>query len=452
MPNGETPEPLDLLLEGATAITGEPSGEIIEDALIGIRDGRLVLIASRAEARGRLEARRRMDFSGRVIAPGFVNVHTHAILTMVRGVAEDMGFAPAYTPGVPHGHDVTPDEAVALARLGALEAMLFGSTLVNDSYVHAERTLPAMGELGLRVYACGRIHDVDFSRVHEQVWEHNPQIGETTLALAEALAERWHGAMDGRLGVHIAAHAPDTCSRHLLEAVRDMRDRRDLGVNTHLAQSQIEVERIRERDGMTPAELLEDVGLLDERLVAAHCLFLSDEDIARVGRKHINVAHIPKGNATGGTAAPTSALRRAGARITLATDNMHADMVEVMRWALNIGRLQEQAVTAFWQPGDVLEMATMAGARALGLGDQIGSLAVGKKADLVVLDFRRAHLTPATSVLGNLVHVAHGRDVETVIVDGRIVVEDGRATLVDQDAIRQDAAAAAAALWARARA
>ena len=452
MASAETQAPFDLLLEGATAIPGEPHDAIIEDAVIGIRDGRLTMIGPRNTAEGPLDARRRLHLSGRVITPGFVNVHTHAILTMVRGVAEDMGFAPAYTPGVPHGHDVTPEEAVALARLGALEALLFGSTLINDSYVHAGHTLPAMGELGMRVYSCGRIHDVDFSRVHEQIWEHKPEIGEKTLSEAEALAERWHGAMDGRLGVHIAAHAPDTCSRQLLEAVREVRDRRNLGVNTHLAQSRIEVERIHERDGMSPAELLEDVGLLDERLIAAHCLFLTEDDIARVGRQRINVAHIPKGNATGGTAAGTSDLRRAGARITLATDNMHADMVEVMRWALNIGRLQEQAVTEFWQPAGVLEMATQAGARALGLDDEIGSLAVGKKADLVIFDFRRAHLTPATNVLGNLVHVAHGRDVETVIVDGRIVVEDGRATLVDQDAIRQDAGAAAAALWARARA
>ena len=144
--------------------------------------------------------------------------------------------------------------------------------------------------------------------------------------------------------------------------------------------------------------------------------------------------------------------RRAGARITLATDNMHADMVEVMRWALNIGRLQEAAVTDFWQPEDVFEMATIGGARAMGLGDEIGSLAEGKKADLVIFDFDRIHLTPATDPLGNLVHVGQGRDVETVIVDGRIVVEDGRATLVDQDAVRRDAAEAAADLWRRAQA
>ena len=441
---------MDILIFGATAYTSDTANPIIIDALIGIEGDKIVHLAPRDHSIPMPNATRTIDATGQVITPGFVNVHTHTILTMVRGVAEDMGFAPAYTPGVTHGHDVTPDEAIALARLGALEALLFGSTLINDSYVHTDKTLPAMGEVGLRVHACGRIHDVDFSRVHEHIWEHKVAIGTQTLSDAVDLAETWHGKMNGRLGVHLAAHAPDTCSRELLENIRDAAEKLDLGVNCHLAQSEIEVERIQERDGMSPPELLDELGLLNDRLIAAHCLFLSDQDIARVGRAGINVAHIPKGNATGGTAAPTSRLRRAGARITLATDNMHADMVEVMRWGLNIGRLQEGKVSDFWQPEDVFEMATLGGAQAMGLADQIGSLEVGKKADLVLFDFKKIHLTPATDPLGNLVHVGQGRDVDTVIVDGCIVVEHGKATSVDQEQIRNDAAVAAESLWKRA--
>lgn len=442
------PQALDLLLRGGTALTADPARPVIDDAVIGIRDDRLVIVAPAAEA-GALAPKRIIDASGFVITPGLVNVHTHTILCMVRGVAEDMGFAPAYTEGVPHGHEVTPEEARALARLGALEAMLFGSTLINDSYVHADVTLPAMAELGLRVFTCGRIHDVDFSAVHRQQWEHRAEIGERTLSDAVALAERWHGALGGRAGVQLAAHAPDTCSRELLAEVD--RARRDLGlrVNIHLAQSRIEVQRVRERDGLTPVELLDEVGLLDDRLLGTHCLFVTDEDILRLGQAGMTVNHIPKGNATGGTAAPTSRLRRAGAAVALGTDNMHADMVEVMRWALAIGRLQDGAVTDFWQPRQVFRMATLDGAGAMGLAHEIGSLEPGKKADLVGFDFRRAHLTPNVNPLGNLVHVAQGRDVGLVIVDGRILVEGGRPTLVDEAAIRREAAQAARQLWAR---
>jgi 5-methylthioadenosine/S-adenosylhomocysteine deaminase len=126
-------------------------------------------------------------------------------------------------------------------------------------------------------------------------------------------------------------------------------------------------------------------------------------------------------------------------------------MVEVMRWALAVGRIQEGSVTEDWQPSTVFQMATMAGARAMGLEDQIGSIAIGKRADLVVFDFRRPHLTPNVNPLGNLVHVAQGRDVEMVVVDGDIVVADGEPTKVDAEAIRREADAAIRSLWQRAR-
>jgi 5-methylthioadenosine/S-adenosylhomocysteine deaminase len=242
---------------------------------------------------------------------------------------------------------------------------------------------------------------------------------------------------------------PDTCSRELLAQIEAARRHLGSRVNIHLAQSRLEVQRVRERDGLTPVELLDDVGLLDDRLLGTHCLFVTDEDILRLGQAGMTVNHIPKGNATGGTAAPTSRLRRAGAAFALGTDNMHADMVEVMRWAIAIGRLQEGAVTDFWQPHQVFCMATLDGARAMGLDHEIGSLEPGKKADLVGFDFRRAHLTPNVNPLGNLIHVAQGRDVGFVIVDGRIVVESGRPTLVDEEAIRREAAQAARQLWAR---
>ena len=198
-----------------------------------------------------------------------------------------------------------------------------------------------------------------------------------------------------------------------------------------------------------PIELLDDVGLLNERLTAAHCLFMTDADIARAGKAGITVAHIPKGNATGGTMAPTPRLRQAGARIALGTDNMHADMIEVMRWALAIARIQVGGVTDDWQPRDALGMATLNGARAMGLEHALGSLTEGKLADFVAIDMRRVHLTPCVNPLGNIVHVGQGRDVELVAVAGRIVVEDGQSTLVDSETIRREGQQAAQALWAR---
>jgi len=439
----------DLLITGATVLTADPARPVLCDSALAISGNRLAFVGRAADLPAGATAHETRRLDGRVIAPGYVNVHTHAILSMVRGVAEDLGFAPAYTPGIPHGHDVRPDEAIALARLGAMEAMLFGSTLINDSYVHADVTLGAMAELGLRVYACGRLHDVDFSGVAEGRWEHHRSIGERTLDDALRLADRWHSTADGRTGVQLAVHAPDTCSDAFLELIARAAHERDLGVTTHLAQSRTEVAQVLRRSGKTPAQLLDSVGLLDSRLVAAHCLFLDPADIARVGRAGITVAHIPKGNATGGTMAPTPALRAAGARIALGTDNMHADMTEVMRWALAIARIQLGEVAGDWQPADALAMATSNGAAAMGLGDRLGRVAEGWLADLAVFDFRRAHLTPHPNPLGTLVHTGMGRDVEMVIVDGRVVVDDGLPTLCDAQQVIEAGNRAAKQLWAR---
>ncbi|MEM7724094.1 MAG: amidohydrolase family protein [Pseudomonadota bacterium] len=444
-------KPPDLVISGATVLTSDPGQPYLEKAWIAVAEGRISEI--RETAPERTDPRTAViDGKGRVVTPGFVNVHTHAILSMVRGVAEDMGFAPAYTMGVPHGHDVTPEEAHALARLGGLEALCFGSTLINDSFTHQDVALPAMAETGIRAWGCGRIHDVDFSRVHLNEWTYDPKVGQQTLAQAADLIDRFHDPMTLRTGVVLAPHAPDTCSPDLLRQVREMRDATKLRVNTHVSQSRVEVDFIRERDGMSPPELLEEVGLLDATLIGAHCIHLSDQDIARLGRAGVNLAHIAKGNQTHGNTAPTHALCRAGMNLALSTDNMHADMVELMRWALATGRLQEGKITEDWQPATVFEAATIGGARALGLDTEIGSIEVGKRADLVLFDFRRPHLRPLTNVLGTLVHTGQGRDVETVIVGGEVVVTGGEPVRVNKMAVLEAAETAAAALWERARA
>ena len=442
-------EPLDLLIRGCTALTSDPAAPLIEDAAIGIRGDRLALVGTSAAADG-IAARRVIDARGHLATPGFVNVHTHAVLSLARGMTEDMGFAPAYTPGVPHAYDITEDEAVALGRLD--RARSHAVRLDHHQRHVRPRARDPAGDR--RAWAAHLVVGLDprcrFHAGSQQGVElRSARSARTGCATPIDLYDRWNGAFDGRASVMLAPHAIDTCSRDFLRDVNSERRRLGVRVMTHLAQSYLEVEQVRKRDGMTPTELLDDVGLLDEGLIAAHCLVMTEDDIARAGRGGITVAHAPKVNLTGGYLPVTSKLRRAGARIALATDNMHGDMVETMRWALASGRLQEKAVNDFWSAPDVFHMATLGAARSLGRDHDLGSLTVGKKADVVLLDFRRAHLTPAFNPVGTLVHTGQGRDVATVIVDGRIVVESGRATLVDEDRIRREGAAAAKALWTR---
>jgi len=442
-PPAMTDTTFDLVFNNATLLTGDSTQPEIRNGVLGIR-GRDIAWIGQMLPPG-TTALRTIDATGKVLAPGLVNVHTHSILSMVRGVAADVGFAPSYTPGIPKGTQVNPEQARALAQLGALEAMLFGSTLIGDNFVHADVTTEAMAELGVRLTPSWRIHDVDFSKVADGEWSYEKAIGDGTLKAGLDLAAQWEG--HDRVRVQLATHAVDTCSDGFLREIAAVSASTGMVVNTHLGQSKVEVERVAARTGRTSTEVLDDVGLLNERLMGGHCIYLTESDMQRMARAGAHAVHIPKCNAASGRMAPTPAIKRAGINIALATDTQHADMIELMRWALATARLQEGGVTQEWQPHHVFEMATMGGARAVGQGHLIGSLEVGKRADLIMLDFRRPHLIPHVNPLGNLVHTGQGRDVEMVVVDGEVLVEDGRPTRVDADRICTAAETACRELW-----
>ena len=443
IPTAKPPLAFDLLLRDAIFLTAAPQQAECRGWCLGIADGCITWFDP--EPPVHYTARRELRLPGHFVTPGFVNPHVHSILSMVRGVAVDLGFAPSYTPGIPKGTEVNPEQARALARLGGLEAMLFGSTLVGDNFVHADTTTEAMLELGLRLAPSWRIHDVDFARVAHGEWNYDSAIGDRTLGAGLALYERWRD--HPRVYVNLAAHAADTCSDDFLARIAQEAQQRDLVVSTHLGQSQVEVERVRLRSGKTSVQVLEEAGLLNHRLMGGHCIYLTPDDLARMARAGAHAVHIPKCNITSGRMANTPAILRAGVNMALATDTQHGDMVELMRWALNTARVQEGGVSDEFQPRHVFHMATMGGAKALGLEQLIGSIEIGKWADLVLFDANRPHLVPHVNPLGNLVHTGQGRDVSMVIVDGEIVVEQGRPTKVDMEQVCAEAETACRQLW-----
>jgi len=436
--------PFDLLVEGGIFITANPAQPLIRGGFMGVTNG-VITWLDRAPPPSRL-AGRTLSLRDQFITPGFVNVHSHAILSMVRGVAADLGFAPSYTPGIPKGTQVNPEQARALARLGALEALSFGSTLLGDNFVHADVCAEAMEELGMRLAPSWRIHDVDFSTVASGQWRHDAAIGERTLAVGLELHQRWRN--HPRISVNLAAHAVDTCSESFLKQVAEHASRLGLVVSTHLGQSRVEVERVQARTGRSSTEVLDECGLLNHRLLGGHCIFLSDSDLDRMAARGAHAVHIPKPNATSGRLAPTPRIKSRNINIALATDTQHGDMIELMRWALITARIQEGSVGQDWQPHHVFDMATMGGARALGLAHRIGSLQIGKRADFVAIDASRPHLVPHVNPLGNLVHTGQGRDVTHVAVDGELLIEHAEPTKVDRGRLVAEAEQAARALWA----
>ena len=438
----------DLLVTGDLILTLDARGRTFKRGAIAVTDRTIVDIGPADELGSRWVPAATVDGKDRVVMPGLVNVHNHTPLMITRGMIEDIGFAPMYTPGIPQGHWLTEDDAFALSSLGMYELLRAGCTTVVDYYRYPGACARAAADLGLRAVIAGRVHDADPAALATGRYDYSRAVGEASLRENADLIERWNGHDGGRIRCDWAPHAPDTCSDDLLREVARLADSHGGNIHTHLCQLPLEVETVKARSGLTPPRLLDKLGLLNERLIAAHCIHMEPADIELCGKAKITVAHAPIGNAKGGRIAPIIELREAGARIGLCTDTFSGDLIEAMRWAIAMQRINRQG--SVLDARTVLDWGTREGAAALGLGDTTGSLEIGKRADIILLDNRSPSLAPMVDGYGVLVHSASGHDVDTVIVDGRVVLAHGRPTRVDGDAIVARAQAVASALWQRA--
>lgn len=446
--NDTDPQICDLLVGGDLVLTLDEQGRVLRDGALAVRNGRIVDIGPAAVLEARWSATTRLDGKGRLVMPGLVNVHNHTPLMITRGMIEDIGFAPMYTPGIPQGHWLDADDAYALSSLGMYELLRAGCTTVVDYYRYPSSCARAAAELGVRAVIAGRVHDADPAALAVGRYEHRTEIGQASLRENAELIERWNGHDGGRIRCDWAPHAPDTCSDDLLREVGRLAEAHGGNLHTHLAQLPIEVEAVQARSGLTPARLLDKLGLLNERLIAAHCIHIERADIELCGKAGITVAHAPIGNAKGGRIAPIVELRDAGARIALCTDTFSGDLIEAMRWSIAMQRIDRQGNVL--DARTVLDWGTREGAAALGMGKEIGSLEIGKHADIVMLDNRSPSLAPLIDGYGVLVHSASGRDVDTVIVGGRIVLAGGQPVNVDGAEIVTRAQSVADRLWQRA--
>lgn len=446
---GNVPEchpPITQVLRGGTLVTMDAQHRVIRDGALVIQSGQIIWLGPASDIPVAYNDGHIEWLTGRVVLPGFVNLHTHAALVVLRGIGDDLGIAPAYSPKVPQGVFLSPEDVYFFSLLGGLEALQFGTTCIVDNYVYEEQAARAFEQLGLRAIVSERLHDADLFQIPDGRYEFDMRRGEELLDRNLALIQDWEGAAGGRIHTRLGPHAPDTCSTAYLERLGHAVDQAGVGLVIHLAQSHREVAQILQRSGGTPVAYLHALGLLSPQMIAGHCIYLSEEDKRMLAESKTQISHQSGSNAKGGMMAPILELANLGANIGIGTDNMAGDMIEAMRLALCTARMRSadnQALRAV----DVLEMATMGGARALGMQAEIGSLEVGKRADLVVLDFQKAHLAPVIDPIANLVHNGLGSDVEQVYVDGERLVQNGRSTRVEFLEILAEAQNRAEALW-----
>lgn len=402
------------------------------------------------------------DGRGKALVPGLVNCHAHLAATLARGFNEDFGFPNSARLAVQPNSLLQGEEGTLMAVIGALEALRTGTTTLVENTGNISRNASALAKTGLRLVFAESVRDSENvpgplspeGLAKSEAPRFSPKLRDEGMQRIADLFSRWHGANQGRISVFPAAGLAETSSPELLQAVRAFAEKHDVGYTIHLSQSRAEVEFMRRHHGMSPPAFLARHGFLGPRLFAAHCRYVDDADAALLGKSGTIVSHQAAMAGNRGVIPPIPALRAAGCPIAMGTDNNTNDVFSVMRIALITERVRRD--DAFPgvrpQPEDVLEDATLGGARAVRQETRIGTLEVGKKADLLVVNTLRAHLVPHGRFVSAWIHNGQPADIESVMVDGEFLMRGGTVLTVDEPALIAEADRVGRRIWNQVRA
>ena len=429
-----TQRPVSLVVTGATVVTMDPMGSVIPNGAVAV-DGTDIVGVGPADAIARqFRGTETINAAGQVVLPGLINTHTHAPMVLFRGLADDLSLMEWLTKYIfpAEAKTVSPEFVRAGTRLAALEMIQSGTTTFADMYYFEEEIAKETRTAGMRGVLGETI--IQFPVADAKT----PAEG---LARAEAFIKAFKG--DALITPAVAPHAIYTNDAATLTAARELSKRYGVPTLIHLAETQDEVKTTQEKHKQSPVAYLDGLGFLGPGVLAAHGVWVSDAEVGVLKAKGVGVSHNPESNMklASGTA-PVPAYLRAGVALGLGTDgaasNNDLDMFEAMRTASFLHKLQSmdpRVVSA----KEALQMATIGGARALGMERQIGSLEVGKHADLIVVSMSAARQTPMYDPISHLVYVTRGDDVRTTIVNGRVLMRDRRMLTLNEPAILQDA-------------
>ncbi len=435
----------DILITHGDVFTmaGEGVG-YIGDGAVAIEGNKIVAVGSTAELEKTHRAARTIDATMKAVLPGLIDGHLHTVIATLRGLGQD---APTWHEGVdPFFEQLTPDAVLAGAYLSAIEAVRAGTTTLGDYGPGMLISLPFYEKLGVRAKVCTLISEVPpvESLLKEgELYPFDPSIGDIRFRENLEVIEKWNGAANGRITTMLGPQGADYCTIGLFEKIKATAEKYDQKIHLHIGQADRELLQMKNRYGKRPVEFLEEIGYLDERLIAVHMVKCTDEEVEKVANSGASMAFCPSSLIIcDAIVPPADVFLRAGGKVCLGTDetssnngtNIFSEM-KLATLALNMKNVDPTLVPT-WKS---LRMATIEGALALGLDHEVGSLEEGKKADVILVDLKKPSMLPVLrepvrNIIPNLVLSARGDEVVMSIIDGKVIYENGRIQTIDEEA------------------
>lgn len=419
---------MDTLFSHASVVTMDEQMTVWQDAFVGVTDGKVSYLSKTAPEE---KPQKIIDATGMVMMPGLINGHSHLPMSVLRGYADDLNLQDWLNNYIfPREAKLDERCVKAATLLGIAECLRFGVTSVTEMYYFTEQECEAVAESGIKANICRSTSlftdEFDFEKY--------PPCQELV-----AMHKKWHGYDNGRIIMETSIHSEYTSRYPLWDALSEYAINNDLAMHVHISESKQEHDACVEKYGLTPVQLFDCHHVFDTRTTAAHCVWVTEEDMKILAKRHVSCAHNPVSNlklASG--CADVVKMIKNGMNVCLGTDSVSSnnslDMFEEMKAATLMAKGISGDPTAL--PAEaVLMMATVCGAKAQGREKECGMIKLGMDADLILLDFNQPHLIPCHNILSNLVYAASGHDVAMTMVRGKILYMDGKFTTIDLAAV-----------------
>jgi len=424
---------IDLIISGGKTLLMDSSNTCLENAGIAVHDSVIIEIGKKEDILKKYAARELINAEGSLTMPGFINTHTHAAMTCFRGIADDLELMDWLNNYIFPAEAKNVNEHLAYwgSLLACAEMIKSGTTTFCDMYIFEDETARAAKEAGMRCLVGEVLFDFPSPSCK------TPEEG---LAYTRRLAEKWQD--DPLVNIIVEPHALYTCSSSLLQDAKKIADDHHLMRGIHLLENQSERDQLQDKFGKSAVSFLQDIGYLNDRLLAFHCVCMSREEMELFAKHNCKVSHNPASNmklANGIASVPE--MIEAGITVGLGTDgcasNNTLDMVRDMSTAARLHKIAHLDPTVM-DAKTVVRMATINGARALGMERLVGSLETGKKADIIIIGLNKPHLTPIFNEYSHLVYAASGADVDTVVINGKVVMKDRRLLTIHENDVMDE--------------